>query len=473
MIREANLFDIIPSGFFNCLSSGSNNRIYADCLLVIYEQYDREITYRISRGRIRDALSAYLLENHINFLELDSEQAGERNYNDIANSVIRRFCSKDIGWLEEDNDDATYEKHIIMTEQGVLLTEFLQKLIKPEREEFSSYIFNIYNLLQNTEQWNQNPYVDGLKNIYRNARLLSRSLKRLATFIKKIIERMVKEESLESLTENLLDYCDGSFVREYARLTKQQNIHIYRSFIKGKLDEFLNDPQLNLLLISGCVLEEELEEAKAKEYVADMVQSTKRFLVEDYDRIMRDIKHKINIYLQIAVGRARFLRNREADMRGNVEQTLRYIVKEMDMIDWKETIPAKMHDMFTLDKHEFIDTGSLRYPRKPPAVQKETVIELEELTTEDIEKAKNAQEQEAYNPYAKEKMKEYLKRMMGSGSTISCENLPMQSKRDLLCALSAIAYSEENGYSIQLLDGYLDAHQMLLRKFCITKEDPK
>lgn len=85
MIREANLFDIIPSGFFNCLSSGSNNRIYADCLLVIYEQYDREITYRISRGRIRDALSAYLLENHINFLELDSEQAGEK---------LQRYCQQ-------------------------------------------------------------------------------------------------------------------------------------------------------------------------------------------------------------------------------------------------------------------------------------------------------------------------------------------------------------------------------------------
>ena len=58
-----NLFDAIPSGFFNCLSSGSNNRIYADCLLVIYEQYEREITYRIARNRIRDALAAYLLEN--------------------------------------------------------------------------------------------------------------------------------------------------------------------------------------------------------------------------------------------------------------------------------------------------------------------------------------------------------------------------------------------------------------------------
>ncbi len=466
-----NIFDMIPSGFFNCLASGSNNRIYADCLLVIYEQYDREITYRISRNRIRDALAAYLLENHIQIFEQDNEQKEEKNYNDMANGVIRRFCSKEIGWLEEDNDDATYEKHIIMTEQGILLTEFLQKLIKPDREEFSSYIFNIYNILQNTEQWSHNPYVDGLKNIYRNARFLSKSLKRLATFIKKIIEKMVKEETLESLTENLLEYCDGSFIREYARLTKQQNIHIYRSFIKSKLDEFLNNSELNDLLIIGCVLEEELEESEAKEYVADMIQSTKRFLSEDYDRIMRDIKRKINIYLQIAIGRARFIRNREVDMRGNVEQTLRYIVREMNTIGWKETIPEEMNGLFTLDKNEFIDTGSIRYPRKLQTIKKETVIELEEMTEEDIEKTKMAHEREAYNPYAKEKMKEYLENIMGRNATLSCEDLPLQSKRDLLCALSAVAYCDENGYSVQLLDGYLETNQMLLRRFDITKED--
>ena len=278
-----NLFDKIPSGFFNCLASGSNNRIYADCLQVIYEQYDREISYRISRSRIRDALAAYLLENHIDFLEQDSGQTDCKNYNDMANGVIRKFCSKEIGWLEEDNDDATYEKNIIMTEQGILLTEFLHGLIRPEREEFSSYVFNIYNILRNTEQWSQDPYVDGLKNIYRNARLLSKALKRLATFIKKIIEKMVKEETLESLTENLLEYCDGSFIREYARLTKQQNIHIYRSFIRRKLEEIQNDPEQSELLVIGCAVEEELEEAEAKEYVVDMIQTTKQFLVDGRD----------------------------------------------------------------------------------------------------------------------------------------------------------------------------------------------
>ena len=35
-----NLFDIIPVGFFNYLASNSNHRIYADCLQLIYDEYD-------------------------------------------------------------------------------------------------------------------------------------------------------------------------------------------------------------------------------------------------------------------------------------------------------------------------------------------------------------------------------------------------------------------------------------------------
>ena len=222
------LFQMIPSGFFNCLSSGSNSGVYSDCLQIIYDQYDREISYRISRSHIRDSLAVYLLENHVDFVEED-EKGARKNYNDLANGIIRKFCSKEVGWLEEEHDDATYEKYIIMTEQGILLAEFLQQLRAPEREEFSSYIYNIYNVLKNEEQWSGDPYVEGLRNVYRNAKMLSKSLKRLSTFIKKIIERMVQEETLESLTGNILEYCEGSFIREYARLTN----HKYRSIGLG------------------------------------------------------------------------------------------------------------------------------------------------------------------------------------------------------------------------------------------------
>ena len=115
-----------------------------------------------------------------------------------------------------------------MPEQGLLLAEFLIQLAKPKKEEYSGYIFNIYNTLKNEELWLENPYVNGIRSIHMNAKLLSKSLKKLSTFIRKIIEKMVNEGSLESLTENLLEYFDGSFIREYSRFTKQQNIHVYR-----------------------------------------------------------------------------------------------------------------------------------------------------------------------------------------------------------------------------------------------------
>lgn len=99
-------------------------------------------------------------------------------------------------------------------------------------------MYNIYNTLLNTEQWNGDPYVGALKNVYKNAKSLSESLKKMSTYIRKIIEKIMQEISYESLTENIIAYCDGDFIKEYARLTKpQNNIHIYRSKIIAILEQ--------------------------------------------------------------------------------------------------------------------------------------------------------------------------------------------------------------------------------------------
>lgn len=466
--KKINVFDVIPAGFFNYLASNSNQRLYVECLGLIYRQYEREISYCIPRNQIRDALAIYLLENHVS-LDVDQEAGPIKNHGELASAILRKFCSKNVGWLEEENDEATYEKQILMTERGILLAEFLIQLKKPEKEEYSSYIFNIYNTLRNTEQWEEHPYVNGMKSIYQNARFLSKSLKRLSTFIRKVIEKMVNEETLESLTENLLEYFDGSFIREYSRLTKQQNIHIYRGYIKTRLDEMKEDTALLERSVRECMKEEELEEAEARDYVEDMILSSRRFLTEDYDRIMKVIKHKINVYLQVAIGRARFLRNREVDERGNIEQTIRYIVEEMEELDWKEGLPEQMHGLFTLGTQEFIDRSSLRYPRKQRSVRHAAVAEIEEMTREDIENSRKAQEKEAYNPFSKERMREYLLLCMGEGDTLSAEDMPFDDKNDLLAALSAAVYAEENGFEIIPAEGYLETDHLLLRRFEVKR----
>lgn len=465
------VFKMVPPGFFNNLASGSNQRIYADCIQLIYKEYEREISYRIPRNRIRDSLAIYFLEHHV---ELSNEDySGDKTANDMAAVVLRKFLSRETGWLDEEIDDATYEKQIVMTENGIALAEFLNQLEKPEKEEFSSYIYNIYNTLNNPEQWRDNPYVNGIKNINKNARQLSKALKKLSTFIRTIIEKMVQEKTLESLTENILEYCEGNFIREYSRLTKQQNIHIYRMFIRSKLEGMITDESVFESIVEDCVREEELEYGEAQDAVLDMIQATKRFLVEDYDQIMRDIKHKINVYLQIAVGRARFIRNREHDIRGNVERTMRYIMEELTGLSMKDNLPEEMNALFTMDRHEFLDEGSIRYPRKNQTIKEPVMAEIEEMTEEALQAAKEAQQREAYNPYSSDLMKLYLEKKMGDSRSIVSEELPLNSKNDMLANLSSIAYAKDNGFDIEVLDGYYEANDMILRRFKITREEPQ
>ena len=88
------VFNVIPAGFFNNLASGSNQRIYADCMQLIYKEYEREISYRIPRNRIRDTLAIYFLEHHVELSE--EEYTGDKTANDMAAAVIRKFISKEI-----------------------------------------------------------------------------------------------------------------------------------------------------------------------------------------------------------------------------------------------------------------------------------------------------------------------------------------------------------------------------------------
>lgn len=75
--KRVNVFDVIPAGFFNYLASNSNQRLYVECLELIYRQYEREISYCIPRNRIRDSLAIYLLENHVS-LDVDQEAGRSR-----------------------------------------------------------------------------------------------------------------------------------------------------------------------------------------------------------------------------------------------------------------------------------------------------------------------------------------------------------------------------------------------------------
>lgn len=463
-----NVFDVIPNSFFNPLSCSSNYRINSALFCFIYEQYDNEISYRIKRNLLRDELAYFISENYGELITDD--ESTSKSYQDIATDYLRKFSSKDVGWLEEEFDDATFEKYIVITEQGVLLAELLIRLERPERDEFSSYMYNIYNTLMNEEQWNSDPYVGALKNIYKNAKSLSKSLKKMSTYIRKTIEKLMKEVSYESLTENIITYCDGEFIKEYARLTKpQNNIHIYRGKIIGMLEQMEENESMYELLVIGCVNEEDTEEWEAEQKIDIMFSTIKKFLKDDYLRIIADIKHKLNLYITMALGRLRYLKNHEVDMRGNVERTLKYILEEMNELGMKDDMPEEMSELMCIYQNKYIDILSIQQPRTRRRVQKQSVTEIDSLTQDDIDEMRRLHEKEARNPYSKKITKQYIRDLIGNKKTVRSEDVPLNSKEDLLMILSSVAYAEENGFKVEQEDGYFERNKMILKSFSISE----
>ena len=468
LLSDRSVFQILPGGFFNLLSGGSNQEIYSECLLLIYDQFDKEISYRVDRKQIRDVLASYLYDHNVS-LKLEEEEE-QKNYSDLANTIIRKMSGKNIGWLEEETDDATLEKAVFMTENGLALAEFLLSVQKPEKEEYSAYIIQIYNTLMNSDQWSEHPYINGLKSISVQAKALSKSLKKLSTYIRKIIERMIVEETFETLTDNLIEYFDGDFVKEYARLTKQQNVYRYRGIIHNKLEQIKENKTLIEIMIEECSREEEISLDEARERMDELFVSTNRFLFDDYEKIMKDIKHKINVYLQVGIGRARFLRNREIDEKNYVERTIKMLTQELSDLSNKDLLPHELMPLFAFDRNEFIDLSSIRYPGKEKTIASVTTQDVEKLTEDALEMARKQQEKEAFNPYSKELMKQFIEKCMNGKTEISAEELPILKKEDLMATLSAIAYANDNGYSIEVQDGYLEVNGLLIHRFLIENE---
>ncbi|MCR5166244.1 MAG: DUF5716 family protein [Oscillospiraceae bacterium] len=457
-----NAFDRIPNNFFNLLAGNSNYRINSGCLLEVYELFENEISYRISRDSVRDTIASYLMTVNEN----SETDPGDMSPNDRAGAVIRSFY--EAGWLSEETDDVSYEKQIVMTEAGIALAEFLTQLISPSKEEYSSYVFNIYNRLINREQWSSNPYTFALKPVYYDAKKLADSLKKLSTSIRSIIEKVVEEKTLEELTNNLMSYCEGSFIKEYSRLIKEQKIHIYRPAILKELERMRRDTDIYELIVIDCFDSEGCDdEAAAEQRVHGLFETTIRFLSDDYNRITNDIQKKINIYLNLAVGRARFLLSHDENTRGSVQQVLKQMVEAFDKGD---DIPA-YGELYELYTQEFIDTASLRFPSKQKVIRSAAVTEIPEMTQADLDRAAEQQRKEINNPYSKEKMKDYVLALMGDKTEITADSFPAERKTDILAVLSAAAYAGQNGFELTPDDRYIERNGSEIRSFTISRRD--
>lgn len=203
--------------------------------------------------------------------------------------------------------------------------------------------------------------------------------------------------------------------------------------------------------------------------VDKMFSAASRFLSDDYDKIMSDIKHKINVYLTLAIGRARFLFNHDEDMSGYVEQAMKFLIEEFGENPDME-LPLGSDVLFNFYTQTHIDKKSLSFPKSRRMIERAEATDDVELSEDDINRAREEQLKEALDPYSKDKMKKYVLTLMGNKQQISAVDIPMIRHEDLLAAVSAAAYAVQNGFDIEVRDGFIENGKFAIHDFVISRK---
>lgn len=138
-----NIFDILPSNFFN-LFNGDNKRIMSDCLFLSYNSFKNDLSFSSNKEQLLNVIQDYF-ESHVTTVEAEEVLNTPR---DKALYVLRRL--KECGWINEEIGD-NYEASVTFEDYAIRVMDTLFSLDGYDEVEYSGIVYNIFMSFNNFE----------------------------------------------------------------------------------------------------------------------------------------------------------------------------------------------------------------------------------------------------------------------------------------------------------------------------------
>lgn len=491
------LFDNLPRRFFNPLAAitngGSQQEFYAECMLAINSLFaDRT---QVSREDLKDEIVSLLLADHIQSIDETDMQAGFGHPSGVfsksgvdasaeqgqsmeermAGHVISYLSDEEVGWIEEGIDSRTYSRTYMITEQGMMLADYIRRASSMKLDEMSNYLYNTYLALDDfsrhrKERVNNNPYTLVIVNSYTNIKALASSLKMLRRSIKRIVQKVTGRLSFQELMDNLGDYIDGDFIGEFTRLVDSENAALFRGPITAMLKRLLNAPQTEEVFIRDCMKaakEEQLTWEGARVRVYEQVTFIEDFLTDGYPNIVRDIRSQMVEYIMTV----RLKLKMTMDLADNAQEVLGQFIRRLSGFAAGEDTPQSALSAFLILENYYISTGSVKNgARRRDRIQNRTV-EQTLLSEEEIQEEQEKMRRMKDVPYTKDKMRHYAEKYKIQGR-VRAVDLPLDSKEDAIADVAAAAFAPANNMDVYVDDHYIRTDKIQLRDFTLTDRVP-
>lgn len=491
------LFDNLPRRFFNPLAAitngGSQQEFYAECMLAINSLFaDRT---QVSREDLKDEIISLLLADHIQSIDETDMQAGFGHPSGVfsksgvdasaeqglsqeermASHVISYLSDEEVGWIEEGIDSRTYSRTYMITEQGMMLADYIRRASSMKLDEMSNYLYNTYLALDDfsrhrKERVNNNPYTLVIVNAYTNIKALASSLKMLRRSIKRIVQKVTGRLSFQELMDNLGDYIDGDFIGEFTRLVDSENAALFRGPITAMLKRLLNAPQTEEVFIRDCMKaakEEQLTWEGARVRVYEQVTFIEDFLTDGYPNIVRDIRSQMVEYIMTV----RLKLKMTMDLADNAQEVLGQFIRRLSGFTAGEDTPQSALSAFLILENYYISTGSVKNGARRRDRIQNRAVEQTLLSEEEIQEEQEKMRRMKDVPYTKDKMRHYAEKYKIQGR-VRAVDLPLDSKEDAIADVAAAAFAPANNMDVYVDDYYIRTDKIQLRDFTLTDRDP-
>ena len=322
--KSSDLFRVFPGSFFSPLT-GVNRTLMELALSVLYARSGYGTSYTLT---FEDACAAVedALEGRSYEAESDEDESElPQTVHDTAVFILRRLRA--CGWLSEEIGE-NYQRFLHFEDYAAEFLQALRRLSSGEAEEYSGYIYTIYQLMRSVDPENGDL---ALERAESNTEDLFRQLTNLNTNIKKYIQRLLDDRNrndLHALMEMLLtDYQAKVVDRAYYNLTTRDNPEKYREAILGSIAGIEEDVQL----LDRMARQRMERKASSYEEALRKLEEQLGYIEESFRSItglMDEIDRKNHKYINSAIARITFLLEAHEDLEGKVNRVLKALIEE-------------------------------------------------------------------------------------------------------------------------------------------------
>ena len=426
------LFEILGDNFFKPLTSKYHD-IFADCLIIIYETYNNELSYGVDKEYIIDKLVTYFENKQSNNIVFeDDTESIAITPREKAQAIIRKL--KDCNWIELEQS-LEYKTLITLLSHSVTIIQSLRSITKNNELEYEASVSTIYSILNNKKSYDK-PYQYAIKEVYYKTKELISELKKLNSNIKNYIDSITMDKDTKDIIEMFFEYQNNIFSKPFRRIHTSENISIFRKSIIEKLKYILNDENILNLSTNGYMKVEECSNFEvAKETIINMINNIIYAFEYTYDDIVKDINYRNSKYIESAIARAKFLLSNNNDIEGKINQILRSMVEDINVNNQSlnDYISSDLEPLFEIIPQGFIDNQSLAVipiDRKT-GIPEEIYVDNSISQTERNqlkEKLKHQQE----NKFSKKNINRYVINILKDRPYILASQLELCVKRDVI-----------------------------------------